>query len=208
MKYKAKVIPEGINTSRQNPLKELFLLVVASLSILGVVVVTLAFLTDFLVEFIPPEVESRWFGKQSIEWSGFDKISSDQKNYELAEQYLYELLEGLRSDEYSDFQFTITLFDHETPNAFIIPGGHIFVSTALLKNVESENGLAMVLAHEMAHQYRRHPLRSTGRGVVIAMALAVLLGSDTDSWLYGFLSEEILSNPLHSIDCLPNHRLS
>ena len=63
MKYEAKVIPEGINTSRQNPLKELFLLIAGSLSILALVIVLLALLSDFLISFIPPETESRWFGK-------------------------------------------------------------------------------------------------------------------------------------------------
>jgi len=189
MKYEAKVIPEGINTSRENPLKEMLLLITASLSILALVVVLLAFMSDFLIGFIPPEAESRWFGKQSFDLDEFDLSPEDQESYEQVEQYLDALLERLKTDEYSNFEFTITLFKHEIPNAFIVPGGHIFISTALLKNVDSENGLAMVLAHEMAHQYERHPLRSAGRGVIIAMALTVLLGSDADGWLYQVFSE-------------------
>ena len=189
MKYEAKVIPEGINTSRQNPLKELFLLITASLSILALIIVLLAFMSDFLIGFIPPETESRWFGKQSIELERFGLIPEDQESYQPVEQYLHALIERLKSDEYSNFEFTITLYKHEIPNAFIVPGGHIFISTALLKNVDSENGLAMVLAHEMAHQYKRHPLRSTSRGIIIVVALAVLLGSDADGWLYQIFSE-------------------
>lgn len=189
MKYEAKVIPEGINTSRQNPLKELFVLITASMSILALAIVLLAFMSDFLIGFIPPETESRWFGKQSIELDAFGLNPEDQESYQPVEQYLHALLERLRTDEYSNFEFTITLYKHEIPNAFIVPGGHIFLSTALLGNVDSENGLAMVLAHEMAHQYKRHPLRSTGRGIIIVMALAVLFGSDAGDWLYQIFSE-------------------
>ena len=189
MKYEAKVIPEGINTSRQNPLKELFLLIAGSLSILALVIVLLALLSDFLISFIPPETESRWFGKQSIKSSGFEEIASGEEANRPIEIYLHALIERLKSDQYQNFEFTVTLFNHETPNAFIIPGGHIFISSALLKNVDSENGLAKVLAHEMAHQYRRHPLRSAGRGIIIVMALTVILGNDTDDWLYQVFSE-------------------
>jgi len=189
MKYEAKVIPEGINTSRQNPLKELFLLITASLSILALLIVLLAFISDFLIGFIPPETESRWFGKQSIEFGKFELMPEEQESYRPVEQYLQALIESLKTDEYANFQFTVTLFKNQVPNAFIIPGGHIFISTALLKYVDSENGLAMVLAHEMAHQYKRHPLRSASRGIVIVMALNVLLGSESGGWLYGIFSE-------------------
>ncbi|MFV2031116.1 MAG: M48 family metallopeptidase [Gammaproteobacteria bacterium] len=189
MKYEAKVIPEGINTSRQNPLKELFLLITASLSILALLIVLLAFISDFLIGFIPPETESRWFGKQSIEFGKFELMPEEQESYRPVEQYLQALIESLKTDEYANFQFTVTLFKNQVPNAFIIPGGHIFISTALLKYVDSENGLAMVLAHEMAHQYKRHPLRSASRGIVIVMALNVLLGSESSGWLYGIFSE-------------------
>ena len=189
MKFQARVIPEGINTSRQNPLKELFLLVTASLGILVLVIVLLAFLSDFLISFIPPETENRWFGKQSFEWAALDDKPLDRKDYQPVEQYLQDLLERLKTDEYRNFEFTVTLFENQTPNAFIAPGGHIFISTALLGIVDSENGLAMVLAHEMAHQYKRHPLRSAGRGIIIVMALAVILGSNADDWLYQVFSE-------------------
>lgn len=189
MKFEAKVIPEGINTSRQNPLKELFLLVSASLGILAMIIVLLAYASDYLVGFIPPETESRWFGKHSIKLDAIDIIIEDEENFQPVEQYLLVLLERLKTNEYSNFDFTITLFEHNTPNAFVIPGGHLFISTALLKNIESENGLAMVLAHEMAHQYKRHPLRSASRGLISVMALTVILGSDTDGWLYQVFSE-------------------
>jgi hypothetical protein len=43
------------------------------------------------------------------------------------------------------------LIKGEEPNAFACPGGLIFVSEGLVKLCESEDELAGVLAHEMAH---------------------------------------------------------
>ncbi|KAI8929684.1 peptidase family M48-domain-containing protein [Entophlyctis helioformis] len=41
-------------------------------------------------------------------------------------------------------------------NAFVLPGGKIFVFTGILPIVQTEDGMAAVLGHEMAHQLARH----------------------------------------------------
>lgn len=41
-------------------------------------------------------------------------------------------------------------------NAFAMPGGYILLSSGLLKTLESEDELAFVLAHEIAHVARKH----------------------------------------------------
>lgn len=58
------------------------------------------------------------------------------------------------------------------PNAAATLGGHIFVLEGLLHALDSENSLAMVLAHELAHCINRDPLRSVGRGLLLDIALA------------------------------------
>lgn len=58
------------------------------------------------------------------------------------------------------------------PNAAATLGGHIFVLEGLLRTLDSENSLAMVLAHELAHCINRDPLRSVGRGLLLDIALS------------------------------------
>ena len=41
-------------------------------------------------------------------------------------------------------------------NAFVLPGGKIFVFTGILPTVQDEDGMAAVLSHEIAHQVARH----------------------------------------------------
>lgn len=41
-------------------------------------------------------------------------------------------------------------------NAFVLPGGKIFVFTGILKVAGDDNALAAVLGHEIAHQVARH----------------------------------------------------
>ena len=53
------------------------------------------------------------------------------------------------------FQFHL-LADDQTINAFALPGGQVFITQGLLKNLTSEGQLAGVLAHEVGHVVARH----------------------------------------------------
>jgi predicted Zn-dependent protease len=50
-----------------------------------------------------------------------------------------------------DYPWRVYLIESPTPNAFTAGGGHIFVTTALVKRLDTEAQMAMVLAHELAH---------------------------------------------------------
>ena len=57
----------------------------------------------------------------------------------------------------SPYQFDFhVLRDDQTINAFALPGGQIFITQGLLKNLTSEGQLAGVLAHEVGHVVGRH----------------------------------------------------
>ena len=53
------------------------------------------------------------------------------------------------------FQFHL-LADENTINAFALPGGQVFITAGLLKNLTSEGQVAGVLAHEIGHVVARH----------------------------------------------------
>ena len=57
------------------------------------------------------------------------------------------------------FAYSFKIVDQMEPNAFALPGGHIFVSRGLLALVNSEDELACVLGHEIIHAARRHSAR-------------------------------------------------
>ena len=183
MKYEARVIPEGINSSLENPLKEAAILVSGALAVIALLIVLIWYLTDYAIGYISPAMERSWFRQETFEQLSVFSEHKDLAEYDEVEVQLMLLLDRLKTEDYGDFEFSISVFRDTDPNAFILPGGHIFVSSALFDSVESENGLAMVLAHEMAHQYKRHPLRSTGRGLAMVMALALVFGNDEGEWI-------------------------
>lgn len=54
------------------------------------------------------------------------------------------------------FNYTFQVIQGDDVNAFSLPGGYIFVYEGLLKFVESDDELAGVMAHEVAHASLRH----------------------------------------------------
>lgn len=64
-----------------------------------------------------------------------------------------KLLRGLPRRE---FAYRFEIVDQMEPNAFALPGGHIYVSRGLLALANSEDELANVLGHEIIHVARHH----------------------------------------------------
>lgn len=55
------------------------------------------------------------------------------------------------------YQFQAHLLaDSQTVNAFALPGGQVFITEALYKNLQNEAQLAGVLGHEIGHVIERH----------------------------------------------------
>lgn len=54
------------------------------------------------------------------------------------------------------FHYTFDVVDQAMPNAFALPGGHVYVSRGLLALANNENELAGVIGHEITHSAERH----------------------------------------------------
>lgn len=67
-----------------------------------------------------------------------------------------KLVQSTRANE-TPYEFDFHLLaDEQTVNAFALPGGQIFITAGLLKQLESEAQVAGVLAHEIGHVVARH----------------------------------------------------
>ncbi|MFW5799385.1 MAG: M48 family metallopeptidase, partial [Spirochaetota bacterium] len=92
-------------------------------------------------------------------------------NYELIENeeltlYLNQVgtTMALASNRYATFNgYRFVAFDDEHPNAYGTPGGMILISTGLLELCENEDELAAVLAHEVEHVVKDHPMKAVSK---------------------------------------------
>ncbi|CAL4068482.1 unnamed protein product, partial [Meganyctiphanes norvegica] len=81
----------------------------------------------------------------------------DHPHCKLVEKVVTKLLNANQNiTELGQYPWTITIVDHDSPNAFSWKTGHILMSRGLIDLVESEDQLAWVLAHEMSHVILKH----------------------------------------------------
>jgi len=68
--------------------------------------------------------------------------------------------------------------DDSTLNAFATPGGYIYVFTGLIHYLDSEDQLAGVIGHEIAHADRRHSTDQLSKQYAITTVGSTLLGDE------------------------------
>jgi len=78
----------------------------------------------------------------------------------------------------NEFAWEVQIIDdNETLNAFCAPGGYIYVYTGLIKFLDSEDELAGVMAHEIAHAAMRHSTRQLTKTYGLQVLLSVATGN-------------------------------
>jgi predicted Zn-dependent protease len=68
------------------------------------------------------------------------------------------------------FTYQFYVVKQHVPNAFATPAGHIFINSGLLATLETEEELAGILAHEIAHVVSRHISQNIDRSPKIGLA--------------------------------------
>ena len=172
MKYTPKLLRENVNTSTVSPLREFAVLTGGILGALIVTYVLLGFALEWVVvPHIPQSVERSlgelFLGNYTVEDSP-------------EAQYLQGILDRLVEHEPSQtLDYQLHVEENPMVNAMALPGGHIVLYRGLLDRVESENELAMILGHELGHFGERHHLKGLGRGLVLLVLSATLLGDQS-----------------------------
>ncbi|HEY7884467.1 MAG TPA: M48 family metallopeptidase, partial [Cellvibrionaceae bacterium] len=118
-----------------------------------------------IVHWIPIHYEQRLVGNWQTD-------EPDSQNI-----YLQKLSENLaRAGGLDPALITIHVQANETVNAFATLGGNIVVFEGLLDALDSEQALAFVLAHEVAHIALRHPIEGLARHMGFSLTLALVFG--------------------------------
>jgi len=125
------------------------------------------------------------------------KISQDiEEKYELVEdlhqnRLIDEIGQKLaKYSELEDLKFYFKILKKEGPNAFSIPGGYVYITFDLLDYIQSDDELAGILAHEIAHIIHNHALKQTRDNTKFTLLtiLGVLLTGEPDVAVLGKLT--------------------
>jgi len=117
-------------------------------------------------QFISPHV--KWVNEHLLD-------ESDPALQAYVDRLGQEIAAGM--DLPADLRIDFFVIEGSTVNAFTTLGGYIFVFDGLVQELDDENSLAMVLAHEIAHAANRDPLSGVSRGIL----LQIMINSSTGS---------------------------
>lgn len=97
------------------------------------------------------------------------------------------------TDQLDGYAWEFNLIDSKDVNAWCMPGGKVVVYTGILPVCKDENGLAVVMGHEIAHAVARHGSERMSQGLLaqgLGTALAVAVANEPETtqqlWMTAF----------------------
>jgi predicted Zn-dependent protease len=89
------------------------------------------------------------------------EVEKQAKLYQdpIVNEYVNRIAQNLSRHSDVTFPVIVKVLEGDQPNAFTLPGGHVFINTGLLRLSESEAELASAISHELGHVAARHATR-------------------------------------------------
>jgi len=173
VEYRNPRLPEGINNSARRPSREFVWLTAGVLGLLAAGLTALGLAARWVAPRIPFDYEvglAAPFVAALREEAGPIEPRIEVYLQGLADRLAPAMGMG------PDMPVRVYYSAEGTVNALATLGGHLVVYRGLIERMDSENALAMVMGHEIAHVLHRDPTVSLGRGAAMAVALCALTG--------------------------------
>jgi Zn-dependent protease with chaperone function len=129
---------------------------------------------DAIALHIPAGVE-RTLGEEVLE--NLDRLGLKQTTLDADRRAaLVKRFDALAADAGGTYSLVFRDAPGVGANAFAIPGGTVVVTDQLVRKLDEPREFDAVVAHEIGHQQRRHALRQTLRGSMVAIVAAFFAG--------------------------------
>lgn len=173
MRYEARQPAEGINVSAEHPLKEFAQLLIGIAVVAVLTILALSYFAGAIAKRVPFSYEQSLLGDSAI-------FASEEGEQQKALQALADRI-AAHMDLPEDMTITVHFSKDDTVNALATLGGNTIFFAGLVEAVDSEEELAAVMAHEIAHIKLRHPIVAAGKGLTIGLFVAFLSGASGSS---------------------------
>jgi len=147
---------------------------------------------------ISPGIEEA-LGQQSVEqvrqeYQGRILPDSDARVRQV-KRVLERLLPYAEGEGLKDLNWEVTVIESPEQNAFVAPGGKVFVFTGILPLCRDEDGIAAVLGHEIAHVVAHHTAERMSQAPLILLGALALSMFDVSFYSGKMLLDLFLSMP-------------
>ncbi|KAH7067719.1 peptidase family M48-domain-containing protein [Paraphoma chrysanthemicola] len=110
-------------------------------------------------------------------------------------QVLERLLPYAEGEGLKNMDWEVHVIDSPEQNAFVAPGGKVFVFTGILPLCQNEDGIAAVLGHEIAHVVAHHTAERMSQAPLILIGVLALAMFDVSFYSGKMLVDLFLSMP-------------
>jgi predicted Zn-dependent protease len=120
--------------------------------------------------------------KQYDNFLSSNKVSSNKKQTALVKSVGSRIQKAVEkfmrennlADELKNYDWEFNLVESEEVNAWCMPGGKVVFYTGILPVCEDENGVAVVMGHEVAHAIAQHGSERMSQGLMTQLGGAAL----------------------------------
>jgi Zn-dependent protease with chaperone function len=165
--------PEHLIERDEHPLRELAWLLAASLVALALLVLATGFAARWLAPKLPFKYELALAERLLDDSAAARQADAATRERDAALQSQADRVAAVM-DLPPGMRVVVTAEPSEAVNAYATIGGRIRVFHGLLRKLPSEEALAALLAHEIAHVKHRHVAAGMGHGLAVALLLTVV----------------------------------
>ncbi|KAL6150502.1 metalloendopeptidase [Exserohilum turcicum] len=147
---------------------------------------------------IPAQLEEA-LGQSSVEqvrqqYRGRILPESDGR-VQLVKRVLERLLPYAEGEGLQGLDWEVAVIESPEQNAFVAPGGKVFVFTGMLPLCRDEDGVAAVLGHEIAHVVAHHTAERMSQAPLVLLGVVLLSLFDMSLYSGKLLIDVFLSMP-------------
>lgn len=177
MGLKKNIYAGNVNVSPSTPFKSLVGLALGLIILISTAMATIVLLSSVLAPYIPASWEQK-MGEESRAY--FLEASIKGKDADRVNRVFATITPYLSEDDQRLDYLPVVVMD-DIFNAFALPGGTIAIMTGLLDEIETDEELAFVLAHELGHFHGRDHLRGMGMQLGVRLMSMLLIGESSGS---------------------------
>ncbi len=185
MKFVSRELTTNVNISPGGEGKPFLKGILVFCAIFFAVYFLLIVFVDVLISYVPEKVDRALSGL-------FASRIETPSQWEPQRLEIQQVLDGLlKSYDGPSYDFRVDIVANPQMNALAFPGGNIVLTSELVKTLETENELAMILGHELSHYSEHDHLRALGRTVIFMGLLTVWSAGTNDNPLGSYVVSSI-----------------
>jgi len=172
------VIEDNVNVGKTSELKEFSILISGIVAICVAIYLSAGLIANVWIDNMSNATQMKIENVLALT-SPRSKNSNDNEKIAFLETVKPDII-ALDKNLQGKSTFPIYVDEKDEVNAYITPDGTIYFTSGILKEIEDEEALVFVLAHELAHYAHRDHLKGIGRELIAGVILTVITAGQAD----------------------------